>query len=372
MSSRLPAHVAVIAALLVLAVAGTGPPAAGEPAGSERRPLWWDLLADAAQAAGSRAYRGEVLWIDWSAGAPQVARVDVIGTEQDLTVRTAERYTVRLGGAGGGLVDHEQGWFLRLPAVDPAAGGRDLDRLADKYRVELAGTDALHDRACTRLDIRRRVDDRLRERLWVDEATGLVLRREHYDGDERLLRMAAYLSLDLTPQLGRGPRSTAPAHADRDRSGGLERRDQGVVPVGPRALQALREAGWLVPPELPGGYEPTGVWAVSSQDSQPLQIAYGDGLYSVSLFQQHGRLDGESLPPGAARADGFDWPVYHWPGALPQRLVWEASGTTFSLVGDLPADELRAMAAALPHPRRQALLERLGRGFGRLWSWVAP
>lgn len=372
MRSWLPARVAVIAALLVLAVAGAGTQAAGDPARSEGRPLWWQLLADATQAAAGRAYRGEALWIDWSAGAPHVARFDVIGTEQGVTVRTAERYTVRIGGGGGGLVDHEQGWFLQLPAADPPAGSRDLDRLADKYRVELEGTEALHDRACTRLGIHRRVDDRLRERLWVDEASGLVLRRETYDGERRLLRMATYLSLDLTPGLGRGPGSAPPAHADRDRSGALQQREQGVVPVGPRALQALREAGWLVPPELPGGYEPTGVWAVSWQDSQPLQIAYDDGLYSVSLFQQQGRLDWDSLPSGAVRADGFDWPVYHWPGALPQRLVWEASGTTFSLVGDLPTDELRAMAAALPHPRSPGLVERLGRGLDRLWSWVAP
>ncbi|MGH8885448.1 MAG: hypothetical protein ACRDYX_09805 [Egibacteraceae bacterium] len=106
----------------------------------------------------------------------------------------------------------------------------------------------------------------------------------------------------------------------------------------------------MVPEELPGGYEHAGVSALSladgQGDGQPLQAVYSDGLYAVSTFQQPGRLDWGSLPPEAERVEALGWPAYHWPGAVPARLVWEAADRTFLLVGDAPDDEFHAITRA--------------------------
>jgi hypothetical protein len=345
-----------LAALVALLVLAAPAPAAAAD--------WRELLERAGDSARTRAYAGEALLATWDGDDSHAELVSVRNTRRGgLTVVSPERYTMQLADDGGGLVDHEQGWFVPLPPADVDASEDAVDALAGKYRVQAAGTDELLERPCTLVDVRRAADGLLRERLWIDDASALILRRETYDADERLVRLAVYLSLDLTP-----PR----AHPDRGRRVPLEARTQGVASVDDRGLAALRDAGWSVPDELPGGYEPSGVYAVSGADSQPLQVVYGDGLYSVSVFQEQGRADWSTLPPGAEPAERYGPDVYEWPGAFPQRLVWESQGTTFSLVGDAPPDEFAAIMDALPAPHRPGIADRFRRGLGRLWSLLSP
>lgn len=350
-----------VAALTVL---GLAPPAvAGTPADGTA------LLERAAEAAGATPHRGQILWVTWDDGVSHVQMVDVEQDRRDLTVRTPGQTTVELSVAGGGaLAHHRQGWFVPLPRPRGAAEGPARE-LEEKYTVEVRGTERLLDRPASRVEVRRRDDGLLRERLWVDEETGLLLRRETLHGDD-LLRMAVYVSLDLTRP---APEAAAPATPD---AVPLRARDQGVQTVRPRGLDALRRAGWIVPESLPGGYEADGGFALSSGDSQPLQLVYDDGLYTVSLFAQPGAPDLGSLPDGAVPARWRGIPegsaAYEWPGAVPQRLVWGADGTTYSLIGDAPPDEFRAIAAALPHDQPVGGWKRVGSGLSRLWSWVSP
>jgi len=358
------------AALLLASAAGASAPG---PARAQPRPApdadgWRPVLQRAWEASQERRYTGEALWIVWADGDPHVALSRVLRDRDTLTVSSPDDFTVRLGEEGGDMVDHRQGWLTPLPPVDSGRPDAALRALEEKYEVALAGEDRLLDRPCTRLEVRRRGNGSLRERLWVDDDSGLVLRRESYEGSRRL-RLVAYLSLDLRP----GTAARAGIRAARDDDGdSLERRSRAITPVDDRALTALREAGWTVPPSLPGGYEPVGVYAVDGSDSQPLHLVYRDGLYTVSLFQQQGRPDWASLPDGAQPADDLGWPAYEWAGAVPQRLVWEASGTTFSLVGDAPPREFVAIARSLPRPQAPTLPHRLRRGLARLWEWVSP
>ncbi len=348
-------------------LAPTVPAAAAEPVHG-----WRYLLDRAAQAAEERAYIGEALWVAYDDGTPSVSTFSVQSSGHgEIAVTDPGGYAMRLADDGSGLADHERGWFLPLPAADLAKAHKGLTRLEEKYRVAIVGTEELLDRPCTVLEITRRADAQLVERLWIDEASGLLLRRETYDGATRLLRMVAYQKLDLDPSVG--PRRAAAAQRPtRGQRPSMVRRSQTVAEVDEQDRAVLREAGWTVPDALPGGYRPDGSFAVSTAGSEPLQVVYGDGLYTVSLFEQRGRPDRSSLPDGAVKVDDLGFEAYTWPGTLPRRFVWEASGTTFSLVGDAPPQELRAMAASLPRPAADGLLERLRRGLGRLWSWVSP
>lgn len=373
--SRLPATrfsvtTAALTALLVVSIAGTAAPAPATtgPAmdGEARdRETWRSVLLRAADASQQRRYSGEALTIVWSAGVPQVSLVTVQRDRETLTVSSTGQFTVRLGEQDSELVDHRQGWMAPLPAIDPGGAAEAIRALAAKYDVAVAGQERLLDRPCARIEVRRRADGSLRERLWVDEDSGLVLRRESYEGDERL-RLMAYMSLDLrSGQVGR-----ASTRVTRSGRAGLQRRAGEVSAVDMTSLSALHRAGWTVPTDLPGGYEPSSAYVVDRADGQPLQVVYGDGLYTVSLFQQRGRADWTSLPEGAEPVEGLDWVAYEWPGAVPRRLVWEAEGTTFSLVGDAPPEEFIAIAEALPRPQGASLGERLRRGLSRVLSWV--
>jgi sigma-E factor negative regulatory protein RseB len=329
---------------------------------------WREVLKRAAEMARTEAYAGELLWVIYAGDRPYVTRAAVRNTPRGGLVVDAEGGpTVELDAPGGRVSDVQEGWALTLPDVGAAPDGADL--LEAKYDVSLAADDRLLDRRCRTLEIRRNDDGTLRERLWVDNRSGLLLRRETYDGDGEVVRLVAYLSLDL--------RAVHPGgrHASRTESSALPERSHAVTRVDDRGLAALREAGWTVPEALPGGFQPVGVFAVAAEESQPLQLVYHDGLYAVSLFQQTGTPDWSSLPAGAEELDGFgglDGPVYAWPGAIPQRYVWTTGGRTWSLVSDAPADELEAIVAGLPQPEAPGFWERVGRGLGRLWSAVSP
>ncbi len=351
--------------IVALVVAVVGFPASAEPA-----PKWRYLLDRAAQAAEERAYVGEALWVTYDAGQPHVATFQVQSSgDGDISLADSDSYAIRLADDGGGLAEYERGWFVPLPAADLAKAHKGLSRLEEKYQVAVTGSQQLLDRDCTTMEITAR-DGGLVERLWIDDASGLLLRRETYAAGE-LLRMVSYLAFDLDP--GRSPGGAATAQrATRGQRPSMVRRPQEVAEVDSSDLDVLRDAGWTVPTALPGNYRAESSFAVSAEDSQPLQVVYSDGLYTMSLFEQSGSPDWDTLPPGAQEATDLGFKAYTWPGAVPQRMVWEASGVTYSLVGDAPPDEFRAIVAALPHPVSDGLMDRLQRGLGRLWSWVSP
>ncbi len=360
---------AALAAIGVVAMLTSAFPAGAAEAADDRQ--WRALLDRAAQAAEERAYVGESLWITYEDGEPSVSTFVVQSSgDGEISVTDASRFAVLLGDDGGGLADHERNWFFPLPAADLAKAHKGLGRVADKYDVEILSGERLLDRPCTRLEIRRASDQQLAERLWIDRASGLLLRRETYSGEDTPLRMVAYLKLDLDPGVRRATRPE-PRVARGQRSF-QERKDQDVSEVDETGRAALRDAGWHLPEALPGGYVMEGTYAVNAADTQPLQTVYSDGLYTISVFEQRGELAPASLPAGAHLTNAFGFSAYTWSGAVPRRVVWEAGGTTFSLVGDAPPDELRAMAARFPRPEPDGFVDRIRRGFGRLWSWVSP
>jgi negative regulator of sigma E activity len=359
--------VGVIGVLLTVVLALSATSAAAQD--------WQEVMDRAAQVARSASYEGEALLLSVSDERPHLSRVKVRHVPADgLVIGGDEGAQLLLGADGGGFVDQVDA-AVPLPRIELGSGD-DLRRLEEKYDVVVAGVEHLMNRACTMVEIRRRADGDLRERLWFDDESGLLVRRETFEGEPEPVRMAAYLSLDLDAR-----RVQASAARAAKEGGAALRSDEEAArgsarkvldPLEEREVTALREAGWFVPDALPDGYGRLGTFTVDAGTSHPLQLVYGDGLYVVSVFQQHGTPDWSSLPAGASRVDALDFEAYEWPGAVPQRLVWETDGRTWSVVGDAPPGELLSLAAALPRDTAPGLLERLRRGLGRLWGWVTP
>lgn len=365
-------RLALIVALLCLA-AMVGPVASARATTSAAASAttaattdWWVLLERASTAIRTTPFTAEALWVTWLDGQSHVTRSSVRNDPGgELVVGSEDGTIVRIGRDSAGLADGEASWILAVPAGAAADPREALKALEAKYEVAAPKPERVMDRPCVRLDIRRRSDGSLRERLWLDEETGLEFRRETYDVHGHPVRLIAYLSLDLAGApgtAGRGlVRITKPTQPRR----------QDASEVQPAGLEALKAAGWTLPEALPGGYEPIGMYVLSSGEAQPLQITYSDGLYTVSVFQQPGDVDWASLRPGAEQVADLGWRAYHWPGAFPATIVWEADGRTYAVVGDAPADDLRAIAQAIPRSRPPSFVVRLGRGIHRLWSWMS-
>lgn len=200
---------------------------------------------------------------------------------------------------------------------------------SDRYEVVMGATVNRQGRPAQAVEIREGA--LLRARLVIDVATGAPLVSEVFDGDGRRFRYTAMF--DFTPW-----------------SEGIARPPEPVFDVSVPA-----DSG---PIEAVAGYVRADTYA-SPDDS--LHSYFSDGLFSFSLF----RFDG-----AAAIEDDGTLETFSVVGREYRRRVtptdvnvtWEAGGSTYVLIGDLPPDHLEEVLEGLPRPRRRGFLSRLWSG----------
>lgn len=340
------------ALLTVLAVLVTAAPAGAEP-------TWRDLLRLAEDANRGRSFEGRLVVVSFEP-APAIGVVRVAQDEEGRVV-TDGADAWMFGRVGGEvfLGDSAAGTLLRIGAAE--RGGFSLDRLAGKYRVAVTGWEAGIVGTVAVVTVQERGTGALRERLHIDESSGVVVRRETFDAGGEPVRLAAFTQLELAP-------TDLPAVDDGLREFAADRLEVGAASVG-----ILRDTGWVVPEELPGGFELTDAAAIGEGERSTLHLTYSDGLYDVSIYQQHGRLDGDALADsGARRMRIGPARVWRWPGAQPVTVVWGGHDMTFTAVTDAPPDALGTVLAALPHEEPPSVLTRLRRGLARVARWAWP
>lgn len=136
---------------------------------------------------------------------------------------------------------------------------------------------------------------------------------------------------------------------------------------------ALRAAGWAVPSKL------ANTWVLHSArvltrgvgGSGTLQLVYTRGDQALSLFQRSVPPDWSSVPAGDEPVPELSGRVREWPGAKPARLMWEADGHTFVLMGRADRSALLEAAASLPAADAADLWDRLRRSVDRLLARLA-
>jgi sigma-E factor negative regulatory protein RseB len=249
------------------------------------------------------------------------------------------------------------GSLLRLSRSDET--GFDPERVVDKYVVEVGEPTVLDTGAATMLRLRERRADVLRERLFVDDNTGLVVRRETFHADGSPQRLVAFT--DLRTRIRRFetmPGEEAEVRGDSRRISG-----QGVG--------ILDGVGWAAPETLPGDYRLQAAYALPESEGSSLHLVYGDGLYTISVYQQRGTLHADALE--GAEADTRDgMHHYTWPGAEPTRMVWSGDDLTFTAVTDAPAEHITAAVEVFPHASPPSLPRRMVRGLRRVADLLWP
>lgn len=330
--------------------AAVGAPAAGAPlaVGADRAAA---LLLDRAVDAPTRTrYQGVQFVSNWSGARTSSVLADVEHVPGQGTV-------VRLRSTAG-----SPGGSLRTSDEQPRSGqgftsapGGSVGLLVRNYAVSVTGQGAVAGRPTDVLEARR-VDGGLAGRFWLDQSSGLMLRREVYDGSGATVLASAFVEVTI----GDAAQAGTAAGASRPTYGGSAR---------PRGadLASICAAGWICPDRLADHLDLYDVRQLDDPEGPVLHLSYSDGLSTVSVFQQHGRLSAPALT-GYAQVSCGGKPVYAHEG-MERTLMWAANGTVFTVVSDAPQDTLDRLVPQLPHEEPVSLWSRLGRGLHRMFSW---
>jgi hypothetical protein len=313
----------LVAGLLSTSVVVSGAAAQGD-----------DPFERARVAADRISFTGtvEVRWLD--GGTEHRAELSVQSAHGSLLVQGGNQ--VLASPASERLVRHEGGgWNLLWP---PALDRGDGPDPALKYQTSEHDGPLVAGRPTAAVDVRQQ--GRLRERVFLDRETDLLLERRQFDETGATTRVVGFTSLQIDP--------TTPAPAIP-----VERAD-----LAPEAVRAgsLPSAA-LAPDRLADGYARVGVY---KRDGL-VQVLYSDGIYELSVFERPGALDRRDLgksggPVQVGRAGGWR---YAWPGG--QVVLWQAGGTVYTVVSDAPLDQVLTAARDLPVPaaRKPSTVERL-------------
>jgi hypothetical protein len=358
--TALPAAVLLAVALLLVVPVLTPAAPRAAAADSDDDPLAVDVLQRSARSWSAVSFTGTQYLTRGGDSGTAGAVVEVVhraGGPTRVHVLGAGRHEVPASGA--------RGW---LASAGP------VDLLVDAYQVRLAGRESVVGRSAEIVEAWRS-DGTLAARFWVDTATGLPLRRELLDPRGSVSQASAFVELAVQGRLGGVVAGMAEGSRAPGASGG-----GGVRPVGTGTgpalgrddLEALRHQGMVCPEELGDGlvlYEARRVRV--DHGGTAVQLSYSDGLVSLSVFEQPGRLDGDRLEGFSSRQVGAGT-VWTRPGP-PSWATWSTGESVVTVVSDDPALVPAVVAAVPPGDEGgQGLVARLARTASRVAGWFNP
>jgi sigma-E factor negative regulatory protein RseB len=225
----------------------------------------------------------------------------------------------------------------------PARSAPELTR--GKYEIAVSEGPTIANHATTRYEARRA--GAVIERIYVGEDTGLVLRRELYDARGDVVRSVSFMRVETaTPDGSRPPTSVA------------------LVESAPRAIDDL-DRPYRDPASAGAGFRLLGRWEL---DDDLVQLYYTDGVLSVSVFEQPGRLEWERLPAGGVDAEVSGRPARRYALPVGEAWVFERGGVVYTCVGDAPAHEIAELAGDVSQPQ-ESRGERLARTIVEPFRW---
>lgn len=225
--------------------------------------------------------------------------------------------------------------------------------MRSNYVLAYSGTGSVIGRSADVVTLRRRGGG-LAARYWLDQTTGLPLRRQVFDASGRQVNEGAFTDLTIGSAELDNPPPSAVAWSSRP----------AMI-----ALASLRKQGWLVPAALADDLALVSLAKSSTRSGAVVDASYSDGLSVVSVFMQRGELP--SALPGWHRADVSGLAVL---SSEPDErsLAWSAQGVVYTVIADAPQETVDGVVAGLPHDHGIGFWQRVGRGLGRMGSWFDP
>jgi sigma-E factor negative regulatory protein RseB len=303
----------VVAAGVSVAAAGAfGSPTRDATADQAQR-----LVEQTRTAASAHDFSGSVAvsWVD-ARGSRQQAVVDVVATAGDIEIVAGGRSVYEQN--GDTYVTGDGGWRSVLTTPD-ASGSQPAP--GQSWALRASTGPLVAGRPTTLVEAVRRSGS-VAARLYLDQATGLLLRREVLDEHAQVLRSMTFVSFVLgrppgTPSVA--PSGVAPAHSSSMRE----------VPSGYRA-PARAGTGYVL---LDRARQPDGT----------VTLTYSDGLFQMSIFERRGVLDWGAMPAGGTTSEVAGTTVRRFREPGVDVVIWSRDGLVFTGVSDAPPDALDAV-----------------------------
>jgi negative regulator of sigma E activity len=299
------------------------------------------MMQRAADAAHSVSYSGRQSFLANRNGGVIVAHVDV---------------DARAGQGSQVMVNNQTGQQL-LKGFTPAlissrvVDDELLDLLERNYRLSGARGASVAGRASTVVIATRDGSNFVAARWWIDDATGIVLWQETYDKSGSVDLSFGFTSVSVS----RGdsilehlpPRLAVPRTS---------------TSLTLSSAAELNASGWSCVRHL-AGLSLVRIRSDRAGNPDTVHLVYSDGLATMSVFEQRGRLT--VVPEGS-----------HWDAALGAHVrrgasgvaTWQSGEMVFTVVTDGSTTLLAEAVESLPHgqPTTRTTLDRIKAGWARI------
>jgi MucB/RseB N-terminal domain len=326
------------------AVALPGPSTAGPETSAV------DLLDRAREAAETESFEGTVA-VEWRDGGQHHA--------EQVPVHSAGGvlwFGDEVVGAGAKRMIHSADGWLSLWGHDVAALGPPPTA---KYRLAVEPGPDVAARPTDVVAVQLVGVDRLRERLYVDRQTGLLLRRELLDMAGTPYRSVTFTALTAGPAPGPVTSASAATAAAPQVAHSQE----------PTPARHLKKP-FKLKSRIGTGYRLVGAYKSNSV----VQQFFSDGLHGLSVFEQWGHLSGaattlggQSGPGRAVEIAGHTMRAYS--ASVGEAVVWESDGVVYTAVTDAPWSDLAGAVKDLPHADPPGRLRRVAQTVVSLFRW---
>jgi sigma-E factor negative regulatory protein RseB len=318
-------------------------------------PLAVNLMTEAAQAAVATTYQGEQ-W-EYGGGTVLVSEIWHVSGGQTVT------QTIATGTGASG-----QPYLSADPDGDSPEGvlgvTTTLVKLLESHYVVIYAGSASADNRAAQVVEAWRADGSLAARYWLDSATKLPLERQVFDTTAHVINQGVFVNVQFGQAPAEGPAMAfVPGQVADPAATSWSSR------LPPAKLLSLQQQGWRVLPALPGDLILFTGGETDTASGRVLDLGYSDGLYVVSLFEQHGKL--------AAKLPGWQKVVVGGrivDTAVPSRrsFTWAGDGLVYTLIADAPSQTVATVVGALPYDKPPGFWNRMSRGLAKLAGLVNP
>lgn len=348
--TRKPATAVAVAIAFMLLPAAARAAVAVSSASPAPTPAGEDLLRQAIGADDRVSYTGTITTLVYG---PHGADATVVRVDHAAPNKWRMWYVAPADAYGRLIVSNESTTYQYEPKVSTVysddfarsapALTLDLDaaKVLKNYSVDIGPSSDIAGRKTVSVSLVSRYSGTLVQRVWLDDATRLVLQREIYHSDGTIETKTSFDNIRIVKDL---PKElfdlTVPSgmHVEAGKTFGKTAKD---LP----SAQSGVDFTIVSPKYVPRGFSFENASLGSHDGIQTVQLLYTDGLRDFSVFENSTQRLPQLQSPKNISVDDATGITDEIAGET--LLSWNSNGLNITLVGDMPARQLARIGASV-------------------------